>query len=850
MIRTWLGVALLAASWLFGLDYYAPANLGAWLVAVALGAALIDATHVPLPERPGGRLAAMAMLLVAAALMPWPYKIMALLSGMGLALMVAPIPRRWPHVVGRKAVLAGAVLAVQAVTLWLYAWHTARSHDLPGPLAWVLAWVVRALGADATTDGGSLAVHVAGRVHQLGATWDLLLDPATVGFLVGAIMVLVLTTPGNVGRRRNAWLARLRPAGVLAAATLAWLPLRAAMVLGLLFQRMLRADADVPLTVMNQFVTAWVPVVLLIGPVLLAGAVVRRKTAAAVEPEEECRPLTASRLATACAMVALGVGLLAVLWAWDPVGKPREGRIVVVERHSQWEPTTAPYDEDSYGESASYTYRVIYDYASRFFDMSRLMESDRIDFETLSPHDVVVLKTPTARFLPDEVAAIERFVRAGGGLLLVGDHTNVFRSTTYLNDVARRFGFTLRDDLLFCVGTPYEQPYQRPWAAHPAVEHVDRMDFAVSCSVDPGSSFGRAAIQRGGLWSLPAQYNIGNYHPPAEYRSEMRYGPFIQLWAVRHGRGRVLAFTDSTIFSNFCIFQPGKTELMLNMLQWLNHRSWWDHPWHWAMAVLVVGALGLGLAAGGVRAMHARPDGWVLVLGATVLGWTLGLSAVTVAGQASMPPPEPIRDGIDVVIDRTVSDVPLSKGAYTEGEGEGFGLLEQWIPRLGCFTSRRTMPDAADGDVLVVLHPTGSISPEYRDQVVRYVAQGGNLLVFDSPYNSASTAQGLLRPFGLSITPAATPGGEIQLDGKPSGVTVNTASRVDGGRVLATLDNAPVAARVAHGNGSVTAVGFAAALCDAQMGYHWMQEPDADLRHRYNLLYTLLRGVIDDVAER
>ena len=113
------------------------------------------------------------------------------------------------------------------------------------------------------------------------------------------------------------------------------------------------------------------------------------------------------------------------------------------------------------------------------------------------------------------------------------------------------------------------------------------------------------------------------------------------------------------------------------------------------------------------------------------------------------------------MIDRTVSDVPLSKGAFTQGDGAGFGLLEQWIPRLGYFTSRRSGPDAFSGDALVVLCPTGSISPEYREQLVEYVSGGGKLIVFDTPYNRGSTADSLLRPFGLAMDHATTPSGEL-----------------------------------------------------------------------------------------
>ena len=39
MIRAWLGIAILAASWLPGLGYYEPANPLLWLAMVILGTA-------------------------------------------------------------------------------------------------------------------------------------------------------------------------------------------------------------------------------------------------------------------------------------------------------------------------------------------------------------------------------------------------------------------------------------------------------------------------------------------------------------------------------------------------------------------------------------------------------------------------------------------------------------------------------------------------------------------------------------------------------------------------------------------------------------------------------------------
>ena len=281
-----------------------------------------------------------------------------------------------------------------------------------------------------------------------------------------------------------------------------------------------------------------------------------------------------------------------------------------------------------------------------------------------------------------------RFVARGGGLLLIGDHTNVDRSAAYMNDITRSFGFTYRDDLLFgTVGSPYDEHYEAAATPHPAVAHVPWFDFAVSCSVDPGSSRGRPAILQTGLWSMPPDYHMDNYHPIPQHCPGMRVGAFIQAWAARHGQGRAMAFTDSTIFSNFCLFQPGKSELLLNMLEWLNHR---DTGFDTA-AVL----LGLGLAAVAAAAWLARrwPAAWLVLLAAAVGGWSVAAVATAALQRRALPLPPVLRPQTRVVIDRTTSVVPLAQGAFNEDqEGRGFGLLEQWIPRLGYYTVRAAAP--------------------------------------------------------------------------------------------------------------------------------------------------------------
>jgi len=958
MKRAWAATALLAGWWLFGLGCFYPAGLPACVLILALGVVLLKDLPLRLPGR--SECAAVSVLLLPVVWwVPWPWRTapLVLWTGVLLGWLARPVQEAtsWglsradglrgsdqPGKAGlgaaflrlaRALVAAGCVLVVQAGVVWSYFALTARTHDLPRAFAGLLGALVRLTGVKTAVDGPYLVMHTVRQTHRLAATWELLADPATAGFLAGGLVLLALAVRGRTGpagrelhdreqpqglKQRDRSLqahashdrksqglepqgreshSRLRrwaaAAGTLALVVAAWLPVRAALLVAVYLHRAVRADAALPLNVMNHFFSPWVLTALLGVPAGLAAAFVRlrayapadcrdgapasaaeQKLAGADQGATSARRERAAegasgllaglkahrRLGARGALFGLA-GMLAAVGLWlEPVGERKSGRVMFVERHSEWEPSDHPYDTEAYGEMASYNYKAAYDYLGQYYRMSRLLESERIDDRRLAECDVLVIKTPTARYSREEVEAVLRFVRRGGGLLFVGDHTNYERSSTYMNDIARHLGFSFRNDLLFGFeGSPYEQTYRPRGLVHPALQHLPDTDFAVSCSVDPGWSRGRAALRSLGLWSMPPEYHIENFHPFPQHYPQVRYGAFIQVWETRYGRGRVMAFTDSTIFSNFCIFQPGKAELLRGMIEWLNHNGTRTAAWVALLLTLLPAGAGIWLAAKRPSDAAAREsaDAWLVLASAVLCGGVLGGAAAGWWTRRQMPVPEVQRPLPCVVVDRTTSEVPLSKGAYTQGDGQGYGLLEQWIARLGYVTARRTGAEAFEGDALVVLCPSRSVSAEFREQLVRYVAAGGRLLVIDSPENDASTANSLLWPFGLSferdqpwngrLTVTSDPwAGRPALAGNWPDFNVEQAWSIHGGEPLARIGIKPVAAAKRHGKGLVMAVGFGSAFNDTNMGSNWMTVPDAALRRRFDTLFSLLRYLVED----
>jgi hypothetical protein len=913
MKRAWIATAALAGSWLLGLSYYELACPLAWLVLLAAGTLLMAGLSADNGQRttdeppPAGQrllqAAAVVLMLPVVWFAPWPYRAapLAILVGLALGSRVSKIPATrvpgaawsrgfsWTRSLGHALLAAGLVLLAQGVLLRIYAAQTARNHDLPWPAAEVLAGLARLLGVDAAADGPMLVMRTLRQTHRLAVTWDLVLDPATCGFFVGGLVLLGLAAwwrllPGSHGPAEapaasGAAKAAARRLAILVAV---WLPMRTLLLVAVYVQRAVRSDAAAPPHVMNQFLSPWVHLALLAVPVLAAWRWIRLKPLAA-SPEPES-PLAVSQALSAayppwkfpaCAgLLLISVTLLAIGLQWQPAGTRRQGRVMWVERHSTWEPTDRPYDTRHYGggeeHSTSYTYTLAYQYLGQFYAMSRLAEQGTIDDASLANCDVLVIKVPTARYRADEVDAVVRFVRAGGGLLLIGDHTNFDGSSAAMNDITRQFGFTFRDDVLYSTeAAPEDYAYAAPRLPHPAVQHVPRFDFAISCSIDPGTSRGRTVIEGTRLWSMPPEYHNANYMPHAQHRPEMRCGAFLQAWAAQPGAGRVLAFADSTFWSSFAIYQPGSAELLLNLVEWLNHQGPAFNP---AWLLLALGVLGLagGLftildfrfgildsrsAIPNLKSKILNPQFPILLLAAACCGWAAGSAITEAAQRRAMPLPEPERPLPRVVVERSLSQVPLAKGAYNEDkQGQGFGLLEQWIPRLGCMTARAAGEEAVGGDALVIICPSLPPDAACQARLMRYVAEGGRLLVIDSGEGpAASTANCLLRPFGLQISYAQNWQGDLVMAGGlpskvsgtlrvPDTIRVEHAWEVLGGRRVASLgQERTIVAEAAFGKGLVLAVGCGNLFNDAHMGMTWSHDPDPQELLRYQTLFALLR---------
>lgn len=104
------------------------------------------------------------------------------------------------------------------------------------------------------------------------------------------------------------------------------------------------------------------------------------------------------------------------------------------------------------------------------------------------------------------------------------------------------------------------------------MQNVPVFLFATPCTLEVNNPFMRTVIPGETTKTYPMDYSTRNFFPDTRPDLNTNFGTSILMAAGNYGRGRVAIFTDSTVFSNFHIYLPGKTELALATVNWLNHR--------------------------------------------------------------------------------------------------------------------------------------------------------------------------------------------------------------------------------------------------------------------------------------
>jgi len=291
--------------------------------------------------------------------------------------------------------------------------------------------------------------------------------------------------------------------------------------------------------------------------------------------------LTSFHFAPRLLLVSLATALFLTCLLMPDFGERKQGRILFDEYHSGWEPINVRYDTTDWRKGTGYTFNRMVFFLSKIYKVSSLHQT--ITSEVLKDADVLVLKIPTFPYGKSEVEAIKEWVRGGGGLWLIGDHTNVFGSATALNSVASSFGIVFRPDAIYPTFHSLESSHWLEWERppflwHPITAGSPHLTLYTSCSLHSPILANRVIVGTHKFSSL-ADYSKRNFFGEFDRTRFNHMGDYIFCIAKTFGKGRIVALGESTFFSNFGLPEPGTWELALHTVEWLNrknaaHRKW------------------------------------------------------------------------------------------------------------------------------------------------------------------------------------------------------------------------------------------------------------------------------------
>jgi hypothetical protein len=380
---------------------------------------------------------------------------------------------------------------------------------------------------------------------------------------------------------------------------------------------------------------------------------------------------------------ALGLVLMVLFLVafWQPKGHLKRGRVLINTFHTQWSRTDRPYDRDWYGADSGYNYACLKRWFEVFYDVREA--KTRLQASDLEGASVLIIYLPDQPFTEDEQRLILEFVRRGGGLFLIGDHTNVFGSTSHLNELCRAFGFVFRDDVLFDQEEDFFQRFDVPRLRSSFLHGIDFFKFRGAASIQPTSLGTRPVIHVDNTKSLRAIYSVNNFYPPPHDHPTMTTGRFCVAAASRFGQGRVFAFADSTVFSNFEIFYPGKYELLLNVVHWLNHAD--DSLGAYLRRCSLVAAC---LCIAWFLSRTRSPRSCLHTVIAVLIAFHTARAGALLAEEARTDFPSPVRPARALFFIADGDDPVYVLRAFTSQEpyDQRYDILVQWVLRTGAFS--------------------------------------------------------------------------------------------------------------------------------------------------------------------
>jgi hypothetical protein len=176
-------------------------------------------------------------------------------------------------------------------------------------------------------------------------------------------------------------------------------------------------------------------------------------------------------------------------------------------------------------------------------------------------------------YAPDEIETVRKFVKGGGGLLVIGDHTNVYEHARRSNALLKPLGVEIdygsgieRDpDLATADGYWI---HVQSFADHPVTRGVGAILFQTGATLSTAH----------GIAFLSPRGFRDDWYPNRKHPSKLgnglfdvgeKTGPLPLVAAGAYGRGRFVVLGDENLFANSHLYVANTFEFAANTFEWL-----------------------------------------------------------------------------------------------------------------------------------------------------------------------------------------------------------------------------------------------------------------------------------------
>ncbi len=199
--------------------------------------------------------------------------------------------------------------------------------------------------------------------------------------------------------------------------------------------------------------------------------------------------------------------------------------------------------EDKLSITSQYSYNLLHDFIG----------ANKIDsLHDISDYSELWIVTPTKPFTNEQIEQISNWVRRGGRLVIITDHTDLFGHTSAINPLLQRFGISAQKNVILDSsgdGGTFSSYFE---------------NFR-GLSSNSFIGFGETWLHQSG-YSERTDYSKRSFFSDNQISDEEIADCHSIGLRVNHGFGGVVLFGDSTLLANFALARPSAQAILRKLI--------------------------------------------------------------------------------------------------------------------------------------------------------------------------------------------------------------------------------------------------------------------------------------------